>query len=118
MFTSIEQVHKQGGRCACTYVVSNTRRELYAEAIAVLDMGEARRLLLLRSHEYQVCAVRAIISADRGDCSGAREYAVMALAAAAARHSGLPYHPGIGVVEDPEPAIYEQIRSLAGYRPS
>ncbi len=96
------------------YIVTHVRRELYAEAIAVLDTGEARGSVRFHSHDYQAHSVRAIIAAYRGDAPAARAHAVAAIAATDERHSGIPHHPRIGLVKMPAPWIHEQIRRLAG----
>jgi hypothetical protein len=89
------------------------RRDLYSEALAVLDAGEKEPTLPLPTLRYQSAATRAIIFADRGDTVQARRFARLAMEAAAATHSGLSYHGSIGLVENPDPVIHEKVRALA-----
>jgi tetratricopeptide (TPR) repeat protein len=96
------------------FIVRHGRRHLYSEALAVLDAGQKQPTLPLPTLRYQSAATRAIIFADRGDRVRARQFARLAMEAAAATHSGLSYHGSIGLVENPDPVIHEQVRALAG----
>jgi len=96
------------------FIARHGRQHLYAEALSVLDAGEKGPVLPLPTLRYQAAATRAIICADRGDSVQACHFARVALDAAAATHSGLSYHASIGLVENPDPVIYERLRRLAG----
>jgi tetratricopeptide (TPR) repeat protein len=95
------------------FVVRQGRQHLYSEALSVLAAGEQGPVLPLPTLRYQSAATRAIICADRGEHSQARQFARTALEAAAATDSGLSYHGSIGLVENPDPVIHERIRLLA-----
>ncbi len=96
------------------FIVRHGRQHLYSEALAALDIGEKEPVLPLPTLRYQSAATRAIILAHRGDKVQARQFAQLAIQAAAATHSGLSHHGSIGLVENPDPVIHEQVRALAG----
>jgi tetratricopeptide (TPR) repeat protein len=96
------------------FIVRHGRQDLYPEALAVLDAGEKEAVLPLPTLRYQSAATRAIIFAGRGDTVQARRFARMAMEAAATTDSGLAYHGSVGLVENPDPVIHEQVRALAG----
>lgn len=99
------------------FIVRHGRHDLYPEALAVLDAGEQAPVLPLPTLQYQSAATRAIICAHRGDTVQAGRFARMAIEAAAATHSGLSHHGSVGLVENPDPVIHDQLRALANTTP-
>jgi hypothetical protein len=49
---------------------------------------------------YRYHSIRAVVAAQKGHASDAKEEAGLALVAAAATHSGFRYHPNLGLVGD------------------
>lgn len=83
---------------------------LYEEVLGVLD--EFRSGVFV-SEVYRDAAIRAIIHHSRGEDRPARDFAKLALNAAAVTQSQLPRHPGIGLVTSPDPDIQVQLQSIA-----
>jgi hypothetical protein len=82
---------------------------LYAEVLGVLD--EFRSGVFV-SEVYRDAAIRAIIHHSRGEDRPARDFAKLALNAAAVTQSQLPRHPGIGLVTSPDPDIHAQLQAI------
>jgi hypothetical protein len=85
---------------------------LYQEALSILAEFEDRELLLPDA-QYRAGAARALIYSAVGNIETAAEFAHLALAAATRNHSGLPYHPRLGLVEKLEPAIQAKLQEIA-----
>ncbi len=94
------------------FVATNRMRDLYDEALGVLDRHRAS--LLLPVEEYRMAATCALLAAEDGRTADAREQARLALAAAAKEHSGLRYHPTLGLVEEQDKAVRNRLEGLAG----
>jgi tetratricopeptide (TPR) repeat protein len=81
---------------------------LAIEKLAEFREHEVFPLIIYRSH-----AIQAMILDHLGDRDRAREHAIHALAAAAARHSGFSRHPNVGLVESQDKRVERQLRKLA-----
>jgi hypothetical protein len=79
-------------------VIRRKLTSLYLEADSVLE--EFAKLMPFPYERYRYHSIRAIVAAHRGYVSKAKEEAGLALAAAAATHSGFRYHPTLGLVND------------------
>jgi tetratricopeptide (TPR) repeat protein len=93
------------------FAIERGRSELYTEAIAILD--EFARSTLFAFEVYRLHAIRAIVLDHSNDPAEARMQARAALDAAAARHSGLRYHPTWGLVRDTDAPIHRRLRMIA-----
>ena len=86
-------------------IATRCHREKYEQA---LDLLRKKEPSLFPAQLFKREASIALISADLGDEDTARQHAMRALDAAAARISGLRYHPNLGLVG----SRYESTRSL------
>ncbi len=93
-----------------TFVIERELRRLYEEALAVLHASQGR--LLFPAAVYHYYAVEAILQGRLGSRQAARASALKALEAAGQTESGLPDHPGIGLVDRPDPRILAELQSL------
>ncbi len=64
--------------------------------------------------EYRYAAIQALIADARGNEVMAQEFAKHALAEAAKDHSGLRYHPTLGLVGAKQTKFETRLRELAG----
>ncbi len=95
------------------FAVRHSRQQLYEEVLAVLD-DRPPPGTEFPVDRYKSNVVRALIASETGDSYAAKAFAVQALEAASLDHSGLRYHPTVGLVGEPEAAIHERIETLAG----
>ena len=86
--------------------------DLYAEALSVLN--EFADTLLFPIYRYRFHGIRALIADDADDHEFARDEAQLALEAAAAEHSGLRYHPSVGLVRDAPGEAHSRLQAIAG----
>lgn len=93
------------------FAVTYGRRHVYSEALAALDEGASG--FVFPAMQYQACAVKALIASEYGDFAAARNHAVQALQAAAARHSGFRYHPDVGLVGETDSQMHSRVTQLA-----
>jgi hypothetical protein len=85
------------------------------------DLREAKRLLdrrasalpLLVSSRYRLAVAQTRTLLALGQAEDAAEWAATALRLAAAEHSGLPSHPGLGLIEAPGHEL-SWLRAVAG----
>ena len=92
-------------------VVRRRLTGLYSETALVLD--EFATLMPFPWERYRYHSIRAVVAAQEGHVSKAKEEAGLALAAAAATHSGFRYHPNLGLVSDTQDEIRARIEILA-----
>lgn len=85
--------------------------ELYDEAMSVLCEFHYE---MFPSDRYQAGAIQALILDSRGKRTQAQAHASIALEAAAAKHSGLRYHPNIGLVKATDQRVHRKLLALAG----
>jgi len=92
-------------------------RELHDEVLSLIHRvseSEPATLTLFPVDRYILSAILAIINDARGDHSVAAEHAKGALEVADLKHSGLRYHPTLGLVEEKDTALYRSICAIAG----
>jgi tetratricopeptide (TPR) repeat protein len=90
--------------------------EQYREALAALDeFGE--RDGFLPASRYRSSGARALILSALGDRASARQAARLALEAAAADHSGLRYHPRVGLVRASDRGVNARLGEIAAAEP-
>jgi hypothetical protein len=63
---------------------------------------------------FRFHAIRAVIASHTRDDGTAHDEANLALQAATARHSGMCYHPSVGLVENVPDDLLHQLQRLAG----
>ena len=95
------------------FAVRQSRQRLYQEVLKVLD-DRPLAGIEFPIDRYKTNAVRSLIASEAGDSDAARTYAARALEAASLEHSGLRYHPTVGLVEKLDAEIHKKIESLAG----
>jgi tetratricopeptide (TPR) repeat protein len=93
-------------------VARNGNADDYAQALELLRMQDTYGLAFPIA-VFKVEASRALILDAMGD-NGAREAALLALDAARRTHSGLRYHPDLGLVAGIDPTIEGRLRRIAG----
>ena len=86
----------------------------YNEALHVLLEFREKCDLKLPATEYRYAAVHAMLADYRGDKALAREFARQALAEAEKHHSGLRYHPTVGLVGSERNTLSDRLETLAG----
>lgn len=91
-------------------VATERLQSRFDRAIALLD-EQADRLTFPLEH-FLWHAARALIMSYRGDRARAASHAKSALEAASRGHSGLRYHPGIGLVTEKERGLLNAIAAL------
>ena len=96
------------------FVVEKRLTRLYDEVAHVLDEFRDEGGLRFPAIEYRYAAIQALLADARGEKSQAREFAKTALAEAAKDHSGLRYHPTVGLVGSERATFATRLRTLAG----
>jgi tetratricopeptide (TPR) repeat protein len=95
-------------------VAEHQLRELYAESLATLQSNaDAVPGIIFPAERYLYSAALAIIYESRGERSAAVEYARKAIAAAELTHSGLRYHPTVGLVQEKDTPLYISVARIA-----
>jgi hypothetical protein len=69
--------------------------------------------LSLPNLEYRYATIQALLADARGERERAREFAKQALAEAAKEHSGLRYHPTVGLVGSERNTFADRLQRLA-----
>jgi tetratricopeptide (TPR) repeat protein len=96
---------------ACLIAIKELRDQ-YQEALSVLaEFG--KRDDFLPYLQYQSCGARALIYSRIGDHTAARHWAELALQAASAQHSGLRYHPKLGLVAEIDRQLHARLTEIA-----
>jgi|SRR5208283_3314975 len=93
-------------------VVENTLTRFFDEALEELKELDSRGIKF-PSDVFQAFGIRSIIAAKRGETGKAKEFAKVALEAAAKAHSGLRYHSTVGLVRDKETPFYKSVQAIA-----
>ncbi|MGO8753301.1 MAG: hypothetical protein ACLQNE_45780 [Thermoguttaceae bacterium] len=96
------------------FAVENQRTDLYDEVSHVLAEFRDKSGLSFPKIEYRYWAVLSLIADSRGEGMVAREYATLALKEASKTHSGLRYHPTVGLVSSQPDWMEKKLRALAG----
>lgn len=94
------------------WVAVSERRELFDEALGVLEEF-TRDGIVFPAALYQAEGARALMLVTQGDRQLAAKHARIALEAAATQHTGLRYHPKVGLVRIKDPKIHEALSRLA-----
>ncbi|MFI5459500.1 MAG: hypothetical protein ACHRXM_29085 [Isosphaerales bacterium] len=84
---------------------------LYQEALNALD--EMNETTPFPASRYRSSAARALIHGALGNSDSARKWAKLALEAADLTHSGMRYHPRLGLVENPGTRVRSKLEELA-----
>jgi tetratricopeptide (TPR) repeat protein len=79
-------------------IIDREMTELYQEAVNVLDEFRYDTGLRFANIDYLLCAIKSQIAEIRGESTDAKEFAKLALREAEKTHSGLRYHPTVGLV--------------------
>ena len=87
--------------------------DLYDEALTALEAELNSRGIQFPSDTFNAFGIRSLIAVERGQLQKAKEFAQVALGAAANVHSGLRYHPTVGLVRDKEAPFYKAIQAIA-----
>jgi len=93
-------------------VVENEMAQFFDEALAVLDELKITAIQFPQDI-YEMYGIRAIIAAQKRETEKAREFAKVALEAAAKVHSGFRYHPTVGLVHDRKSKFHKLIETIA-----
>jgi tetratricopeptide (TPR) repeat protein len=93
-------------------VIRQRRADLYAEALEALDTSRVSDLVPVT--RFQAGAIRAVTLAALRDEAAARPHARVALREAGLEHSGLEFHPTLGLVKDVDPRLMAELARIAG----
>ncbi|MBM4069059.1 MAG: hypothetical protein FJ271_08965 [Planctomycetes bacterium] len=94
-------------------VVEGQMHALYSEASQILQEFREEGDLKLPALEYRYAAIQASLADARGDKACAAEFARQALVEADKDHSGLRYHPTVGLVGSERDKFESRLRALA-----
>ena len=95
-------------------VVKGQLTDFYQEVSQVLLEFREEGDLKFPAIEYRYAAIQALLADARGEKGRAREFAKQAFAEAAKDHSGLRYHPTVGLVGSERDTFESRLRGLAG----
>jgi tetratricopeptide (TPR) repeat protein len=90
--------------------VTNGRQDLFDEVWSILN--ERASDAFFPVHHFRMNAIRSIIAAERGDSEDARSFAATAMQHASKSHSGLHYHPAIGLVTEMRGPVLDRLREI------
>jgi tetratricopeptide (TPR) repeat protein len=93
-------------------IVENNLTKFFDEALAALEELNSRGIKF-PSDVYQAFGIRSIIAVQRRETEKAKEFAKVALEAAAKVHSGLRYHSTVGLVRDKETPFFKSVTAIA-----
>jgi tetratricopeptide (TPR) repeat protein len=96
------------------FVVEKQLTDYYEEVQQVLQEFREERGLKFPAIEYRYAAIQALLADARGENARAREFAKQALVEAAKDHSGLRYHPTVGLVGSERKIFENRLVTLAG----
>jgi tetratricopeptide (TPR) repeat protein len=91
------------------FVVKNNLYWRFDEVLGVLDTVTRPDDLIFPSAQYTYCLVTAVILGRRGKLSEATPWAERAIKAAACTHSGLSRHANVGLVNDPDARLHDEL---------
>ena len=95
-------------------VVEKKLTDLYDEVSRVLQEFRDESGLTFPATEYRYATIEALLADAKGEEARASNFAKKALAEAAKVHSGLRYHPGVGLVGSERNLFEKRLRMLAG----
>lgn len=93
------------------FVVRERREDLFEEVFTALD--EFSEYMILPAEVYKYASAKALILARTRRHTEARIFARRALEEGAREESGLRYHPRLGLVEEIEQEVHEELKILA-----
>lgn len=93
-------------------VATRNLEAYFNDALQVLK--ENKEQLAFPVLRFRWHAAHALIMAAEGDRDAAKEHATRALDAAKAKHSGVRYHPTVGLVGSEYDALRDKLLALAG----
>jgi tetratricopeptide (TPR) repeat protein len=96
------------------FVVERALTGLYDEVAMLLEEFRENGGLSFPANEYRYAAIQALLADGHADMPRAREFAKKALAEAAKDHSGMRYHPMLGLVGAERSRFESRLRTLAG----
>ena len=96
------------------FVVERQLTGLYDEVLRVLQEFRGDGGFEFLAVEYRYAVIQALLADDRGEKARAREFAQKALAEAVKGHSGLRYHPMVGLVGPERNTFESRLMALAG----
>jgi tetratricopeptide (TPR) repeat protein len=96
------------------FVVMRKLASLYDDALRLLEQYESRPGIRLPVEQFRCAVVRAFIADERGQTDASRHFAVRARQAAAADHSGLRYHPKLGLAEPIDSEVAQRLAAIGG----
>lgn len=94
-------------------VVERELTDHYDEVTRVFQEFHKDAGLKFPAIEYRYAAIQAFLADARGESAQARIFAKQALAEAAKNHSGLRYHPTVGLVGSERSTFENRLRTLA-----
>jgi hypothetical protein len=94
-------------------VLERQLTKLYDEVSRVLEEFREESGFTFPSTEYCYSAIQALLADARGDTERAREFAKQALPEAVKNHSGLRYHPTVGLVTSERKTFESRLKALA-----
>jgi tetratricopeptide (TPR) repeat protein len=95
------------------WVAASGKRELFDEAMSILDEFSRDGGINFPASVYLAEGARALIQHARGDHESASAHARRSLNAAGLKHSGLRYHPTVGVMPTKSDPTYAMLTSIA-----
>ncbi len=95
-------------------IVERQLTDFYREISQVLHEFREEDGITFPAIEYRYAAIQAILADASGSPGRAREFAKQALAAATKVHSGLRYHPTVGLVGSEWNTFEKRMKALAG----
>ncbi|MGB7748733.1 MAG: hypothetical protein WBN75_15770, partial [Verrucomicrobiia bacterium] len=87
--------------------------QFFDEALSALEKELSSRGIQFPADTFNAFGIRSIIAAQRGQVEKAKEFAKVALEAAAKIDSGLRYHPTVGLVRDKATPFYKFVQAIA-----
>ena len=95
-------------------VVEKELTDLYDEVSRVLQEFRDESGLKFPAIEYRYATIEALLAHAKGQEGRASKFAKQALAEAGKVHSGLRYHPGVGLVGSEHQVFEKRLRTIAG----
>lgn len=88
------------------FIIVRKLAPLYDEALRLLeDYESGPGGSMFPVERFRVAVIRALIAWEREEVAAARRFADLARREAAMKHSGLRYHPDVGLVEGIDPQV-------------
>ncbi|NIM93689.1 MAG: hypothetical protein GTO18_08260 [Anaerolineales bacterium] len=96
------------------YAIENGMTHLYKEAVSVLDEFVNPDRITFPIEEFRYNTILAIACEHAGQLTEAEEYATAAIEASRKTHSGLSYHPDLGLVKQINRRLHRKLQKLSG----